>query len=69
MSYYETKAGVIAIDAIQQVEQLQIKIFTELKNRAIANKGLLPKDSSEAYIKGFCRAIDSWRSYNRKTIG
>lgn len=59
MSYCEIKAGVIAKDAIQQVEQLQVKIFTELKDRAIKSQDLLPPESREAYIKGFCRAIDS----------
>lgn len=59
MSYYEIKAGVIAKDAIQQVEQLQVKIFTELKKRAIDNQNRLPPEGREAYILGFTRAIDS----------
>lgn len=59
MSYYEIKAGVMVKDAIQQVEQLQVKIFTTLKERAIQNQSLLPEQGREAYITGFCRAIDS----------
>ena len=48
-------------ECILRVEKLQIDIFNKLKTTAIEHQNHLvgTKQEKDAYMKGFCRAVDS----------